>query len=109
MQHIVILGAGYAGLLTALRLQPQIKQGKAHVTLVNASDTFTERIRNHQVASGQSIKQHRIADFLKGTDIDFIQDRVRYINPQKQIITRDKAQFRARRHLSETIKMFLTI
>ena len=89
MQHIVILGGGYAGLLSALRLQPQIKQGKARVTLVNASDTFAERIRNHQVASGQSVKEHPIPDFLKGTGINFVQDRVRHINPQEQVITLD--------------------
>jgi NADH:quinone reductase (non-electrogenic) len=89
MQHIVILGAGYAGLLSALRLQPQIKQGKARVTLVNGSDTFVERIRLHQVASGQVIKQRRILDFLKGTGINFVQDMVRHINPQEQCVTLD--------------------
>lgn len=89
MQHIVILGGGYAGLLSALRLQPQIKQGKARLTLVNASVTFVERIRNHQVASGQIIKPHRIPDFLEGTGIDFVQDIVRLINPQEQVITLD--------------------
>jgi NADH:ubiquinone reductase (H+-translocating) len=89
MQHIVILGAGYAGLLSALRLQPQIKQGKARVTLVNGSDTFTERIRNHQVASGQTIKQHNISDFIRGTGIEFVQDMVRHINSQEQLITLD--------------------
>jgi len=89
MQHIVILGAGYAGLLSALRLQPQINQGKAQVTLVNALDTFSERIRNHQVASGQTIKQRRILDFLKGTGIAFVQDMVRHINPHEQVVTLD--------------------
>ena len=89
MQHIVILGAGYAGLLNALRLQSQIKQGKARVTLVSASDTFIERIRNHQVAVGQTLKQHNIIGLLKGTGIDFVQDTVRHINPKEQFVTLD--------------------
>lgn len=89
MQHILILGAGYGGLLAALRLQPQIKQGKAKVTLVNASDTFTERIRLHQLASGQSRKTINIPEFLKGTGIEFVQDYVRHIDPDHNHVTLD--------------------
>lgn len=57
MTKIVILGAGYAGMIAALRLARH-----AEVTLINASDRFVERIRLHQVATGQSIRAHRIAD-----------------------------------------------
>ena len=89
MQQIVILGAGYAGLLSALRLQPQIKKGKAEVTLVNASDTFTERIRLHQTAVGQTLKQINIPEFLKGTGIHFVQDFVRQIHPKENLVTLD--------------------
>lgn len=89
MQHIMILGAGYAGLLSALRLQPQIKQGKARVTLVDASDTFTERIRLHQLASGQTLKQHKIHDFLQGTGVDFLQGYIQSISPTENCIIID--------------------
>lgn len=89
MQHILVLGAGYGGLLTALRLQSQIKKGKAQVTLVNASDSFTERIRLHQVASGQQLKQYKIEKLLKGTGVRFIQDVVRHINPSENTVTLD--------------------
>lgn len=89
MQHILILGVGYGGLLTALRLQPQIKQGKAQVTLVNAIDTFTERIRLHQVATGQTLKQYSIPQLLKGTGVNFVQDFVRHIDPKTQTVTLD--------------------
>lgn len=89
MQHILILGAGYGGLLTALRLQPQIKKGNARVTLFNGSDTFVERIRLHQTAVGQSRKLINIPDFLRGTGIEFIQDFVRHIDPDENRVTLD--------------------
>lgn len=89
MQNILILGAGYGGLLAALRLQPQIKKGKARVTLVNGSDTFVERIRLHQAATGQDRKQIYIPDFLRGTGINFVQDFVRRINPDENRVTLD--------------------
>jgi len=89
MQHILILGAGYGGLLTALRLQPQIKNGNAQVTLVNAIDTFTERIRLHQVATGQNLKTYSIPTLLNGTGVTFVQDMIRHIDPQEQQVTLD--------------------
>jgi NADH dehydrogenase FAD-containing subunit len=55
MTHrIVVLGAGYAGLVTARRLA---NEEDVRVTLVNASDRFVERVRLHQVAAG-----HRLPD-----------------------------------------------
>lgn len=84
MKHIVIAGGGYAGLMSALRLQPQIKRDQARVTLINANPNFTERIRLHQVAAGQILMQHRISDFLCGTRVEFVQDVVREIKPNTQ-------------------------
>jgi NADH dehydrogenase FAD-containing subunit len=90
MKHIVILGAGYGGMLAALRLRPQIKKGNARVTLVNAADTFTERIRLHQLASGQTLKRHSISELLHGTGIDFVQSYVQRIDPRtKQVYLAD--------------------
>ena len=89
MKHIVILGAGYGGLMTALRLQPQIKQDQAQVTLINASDTFVERIRLHQMALGQDLPTINIPEFLQGTGVVFVQDYVRHINPEEQYVTLD--------------------
>lgn len=55
MTHrIVVLGAGYAGLVAARRLARRTGKG-VKVTLVNASDRFVERVRLHQVAAGQRL------------------------------------------------------
>lgn len=50
---MVILGGGYAWLMAALRLARPARRRRIRVTLVDAGDTFTERIRLHQVAAGQ--------------------------------------------------------
>ena len=45
---VLVVGAGYAGLLAANRLAGR----GAHVTLVNERDTFVDRIRLHEVIAG---------------------------------------------------------
>lgn len=85
--HIVILGAGYAGLLSALRLANQTRRAPVEITLINALSTFTERIRLHQVIVGQQLKQHPIEKILKGTGIRFVQARVSAISPDSHHLT----------------------
>jgi NADH dehydrogenase FAD-containing subunit len=67
-QHIVILGAGYAGLMAAMRL---VKKTRADITLVNAADTFNERVRNHQLAAHQPVGEHPLTGILRETRIRF--------------------------------------
>jgi len=62
--RIVILGAGFAGMMAALRLSRRLPQAKATITLVNATDTFVERTRLHQVAAGQHPKAYPIHKML---------------------------------------------
>ncbi len=69
-QHIIVLGAGYAGLMAAMRLS---KKTDADITLVNAADTFNERVRNHQLAANQRIREHPLADLLRG------EERIRFL------------------------------
>lgn len=52
--RILIVGAGYAGLLAANRLAA----GGVHVTLVNDRDTFVDRIRLHEVIAGTRTAEH---------------------------------------------------
>jgi NADH dehydrogenase FAD-containing subunit len=49
--RIVIVGAGYAGLSCALRLARK-SGGRAQITLINGSESFVERIRLHERATG---------------------------------------------------------
>jgi NADH:ubiquinone reductase (H+-translocating) len=88
MQHqTVIIGAGYGGLMTALRLQHQ----PTRVTLINAEATFVKRIRLHQIAAGHQFQTLNLHDFLTSTPIRFVQAYVREIQPDhKQVVLKDK-------------------
>ena len=79
--HIVVLGAGYTG-LTAAKLIA--RRTGATVTLVNERDRFVERMRNHQLASGQRLRDLPLRDLLKGTGVRLIVDRVTRIDPQQR-------------------------
>jgi NADH dehydrogenase FAD-containing subunit len=84
---VVIIGGGYAGLMTALRLAGKSKAQSPQITLVNASDTFVERIRQHQVATEQYPRRHRIADLLGRRPIEFVQGYVTGLEPDEQTVT----------------------
>ncbi|GAB4336591.1 MAG: FAD-dependent oxidoreductase [Phototrophicales bacterium] len=85
MKHILILGGGYAGMMAALRLTAKLHthNDDIHITLINASDTFTERIRLHQAAVGKPLPQYSIPKMLAKRNIQFIQGWVTAIDPNQ--------------------------
>lgn len=83
--NIVILGAGYAGLASALRLSNRAR-GRAAITLVNASDTFVDRIRSHQTLAGQAVKAPRLESMLRGSDVRLRIGRVEAIDPKGSVV-----------------------
>ena len=72
--RVVVLGAGYGGTLAAIRLAGKARQ--ADVTLIGESDLFVERVRLHQYAAHQRLRQRPMADILGGTRIKFIRGTV---------------------------------
>jgi NADH dehydrogenase FAD-containing subunit len=72
IEQVVVIGAGYTGMLAALGTAKRAK-GRVRVTLVNPGERFTERLRMHQIATGQQLAEHRIPDLVTGTGIDFAQ------------------------------------
>jgi NADH dehydrogenase FAD-containing subunit len=86
MTNIVVIGAGYSGLIAAHRLA---KRGGAHVTLVNAAPDFVERIRLHQHAAGEQLRPRPLADSVRGTGIELVIGRVRAIDPAAKEIDVD--------------------
>ncbi|MFG1927144.1 NAD(P)/FAD-dependent oxidoreductase [Cryptosporangium sp. NPDC048952] len=90
MSEIVVLGAGYAGLAAAVSLAGRLRQrDDARVTVVSASDRFTERLRLHQVASGQQVADLRIPDLLDGTGVAFVQGWVTGLDAVGRIVRID--------------------
>src|SRR5581483_6540375 len=75
-QRILVLGAGYTGLMAAIRVARKTRRHGGRVTVVNASARFVERLRLHQVATGQRLADLRIPELLRGTGIEFVRGRV---------------------------------
>lgn len=75
--RVVVLGAGYAG-LTAAKLIA--RRSTAEVTLVNERDRFQERMRNHQLASGQRLRALPLEELVQRTGIRLVVDRATHID-----------------------------
>jgi NADH dehydrogenase FAD-containing subunit len=75
--NIVVLGGGYTGTMCAIRLARRTRRmpEDVTVTLVNPSERFTERLRMHQIATGQRLKDIRLPDLLAGTGVTFVKSR----------------------------------
>ncbi|HEX5205291.1 MAG TPA: FAD-dependent oxidoreductase [Actinoplanes sp.] len=111
MTDIVILGAGYAGMAAAIQLaarkirpaarnaqpaarnaQPaagnaQLSAGDVRVTLVNAGDRFTERLRLPMAATGQEVADLRIPSLLAGTGARFEQGWVTSVDLDRRTVS----------------------
>ncbi|WP_441249329.1 NAD(P)/FAD-dependent oxidoreductase [Kitasatospora sp. McL0602] len=70
MKHrIVVLGAGYAGATAAGRLAKRLHRDDVEITVVNSDPDFVERIRLHQLASGQDLPARPLRDLYAGTGV----------------------------------------
>lgn len=80
---VMVVGAGYAGVLVAQRLA-KLAGSLAEVTLVNPTPDFVERIRLHEVASGWPRTVRSIARWLDGSGASLRVGRVTGIDVQKR-------------------------
>lgn len=71
--HVVVLGAGYAGLAAAVQLAARVRRREGvRVTVVNAQERFTERMRLHMTATRQRLAELSIPELLEGTGARFV-------------------------------------
>ncbi|MEU0190906.1 FAD-dependent oxidoreductase [Streptomyces afghaniensis] len=71
MQHrIVVLGAGYTGAIAAGRLARRLHRADVAITLVNAEPDFVERVRMHQLATGQDLRPRPFSEMFAGTGVE---------------------------------------
>ncbi|HET9875240.1 MAG TPA: FAD-dependent oxidoreductase, partial [Mycobacterium sp.] len=90
MNEIVIIGAGYTGLAAAVSLAGRLGgRDDSHITLVNPDSRFTERLRLHQIASGQQLADLQIPDLLAGTGVAFVQGWVTAVDADAQQVRVD--------------------
>jgi len=76
---VVVLGAGYAGLMAALRLARP--KWRLRIALVSARDYFLERVRLQEtVVTAVERRIPSLAAFVAGTGINFIHGRITSID-----------------------------
>lgn len=87
MKHrIVVLGAGYAGAFAAGNLARRLSPADTEVTVVNAVPDFVERMRLHQLASGQDFAVRKLADVFAGTGVRLRLARVTGVDPERRTV-----------------------
>ncbi|MGW7539893.1 NAD(P)/FAD-dependent oxidoreductase [Streptomyces sp. NPDC054770] len=88
MQHrIVVLGAGYAGAVAAGRLARRLRREDVAITLVNAEPDFVERVRMHQLATGQELRPRPFAEMFAGTGVKLRLARVTAVDVGRKTVT----------------------
>ncbi|WP_055603897.1 NAD(P)/FAD-dependent oxidoreductase [Streptomyces aureus] len=88
MKHrIVVLGAGYAGAHAAGNLARRLSPADTEITVVNAAPDFVERMRLHQLASGQDLGVRKLTDVFAGTGVRVRLAHVTGIDPGRRTVT----------------------
>ncbi|WP_086730060.1 NAD(P)/FAD-dependent oxidoreductase [Streptomyces carpinensis] len=88
MQHrIIVLGAGYAGAIAAGRLAKRLHREDVSITLVNAEPDFVERVRMHQLATGQHLKPRPFSEMFAGTGVELRLAKVTGVDADRKAVT----------------------
>ncbi|RRR98489.1 NAD(P)/FAD-dependent oxidoreductase [Glycomyces terrestris] len=91
--RVLMLGAGYAGLTAARRLAALLRRTDTEITLINDRPDFVERLRLHQVAAGQDLPSHDLADLLSGTSVRLRVARVSAVDAEARTVVADGTAF----------------
>jgi NADH dehydrogenase, FAD-containing subunit len=87
---VVILGAGYGGLMTVTRLQKMVSVNEADITLVNKHDYHYETTWLHEASAGtlhHDRCRYPIKDVIDTNKVNFVQDSVKLIKTdEKKVI-----------------------
>ncbi|MEV6158270.1 FAD-dependent oxidoreductase [Nonomuraea sp. NPDC052129] len=88
MQHrVIVLGAGYAGASAAGRLAKRLRREDVAITLVNAEPDFVERVRNHQLATGQDLRPRPLSEIFAGTGVELRLAKVTGVDVDRKTVT----------------------
>ncbi|MFS0612073.1 NAD(P)/FAD-dependent oxidoreductase [Lederbergia ruris] len=90
---IVVLGAGYGGLMTVTRLQKQLGNNDADIVLVNKNDYHYETTWLHEASAGtlhHDRVRYDISKVINPGKVNFVQKTVTKIEPEsKKVILED--------------------
>ncbi|WP_180850328.1 MULTISPECIES: NAD(P)/FAD-dependent oxidoreductase [Bacillaceae] len=86
---IVVLGAGYGGLMAVTRLQKAIGVNEADLTLVNKNDYHYETTWLHEASAGtlhHDKARYQVKDVIDNSRVKFVKDTVVSINKDEKKI-----------------------
>ncbi|MEU3010884.1 NAD(P)/FAD-dependent oxidoreductase [Nocardia asteroides] len=87
MKHrIVVLGAGYAGAIAAGRAAKRLHRDDVEITLVSADPEFVERVRMHQLATGQQLRSRPLRDTFAGTGVRVVTALVTAVDAERKTV-----------------------
>jgi NADH:ubiquinone reductase (H+-translocating) len=92
---IVILGAGYGGLMTATRLQKQIGVNEADIILVNKNDYHYETTWLHEASAGtlhHDRVRYDIREVIDTHKVEFVQASVEEIKTEENTVILDNGE-----------------
>ncbi|MGW1186163.1 NAD(P)/FAD-dependent oxidoreductase [Streptomyces drozdowiczii] len=89
--RVVILGAGYAGMAAAIQLAARTRKQRdtVRVTVVNAQERFTERMRLHMTATGRTLAAMSVPEMLEGTGARFVRGWVTAVDAAARTVRVD--------------------
>lgn len=92
---ILILGAGYGGLLTTLQLQKKLNYNEAEVTLVNKHNYHYITTWLHEPAAGTASADHVRVDLdriINKEKVNFVKGTVKSIQSEEQTVTLESGE-----------------
>lgn len=93
--NIVILGAGYGGMMTTVKLQKSLNINNATITLVNKNDYHYQTTWLHENAAG-TLHHDRtripIKDVVNMNKVTFVQDSVVSIKPEEKKVKLERSE-----------------
>jgi NADH:ubiquinone reductase (H+-translocating) len=92
---ILILGAGYGGLLTTLKLQKKLNYNEAEITLVNKHNYHYITTWLHEPAAGTASADHarvNLDQIIDMNKVNFVKGTVQSIQPEEQTVTLESGE-----------------
>jgi NADH:ubiquinone reductase (H+-translocating) len=92
---IVIVGAGYGGLMTTVRLQKLVGVNEADIVLINKNDYHYETTWLHEASAGtlhHDRVRYDIRDVIDTSKVDFVQDTVVEIKKEEKKVILEKGE-----------------
>ncbi|MGC4847056.1 FAD-dependent oxidoreductase [Micromonospora sp. DT15] len=90
--RVLILGAGYAGMAAATQLAARTRRADVRVTVVNAQERFSERLRLHMTATGQRLAELNIPHLLAGAGAQFVRGWVTAVDTDAKTVRVDDSR-----------------